>query len=174
MTLPEQCAILLAAIEQEILQAGDLIQWADSIIVAMEKPPAWIIELSTLYSPLTIDFASRLRAQASAPLPVSRRIQIIVLAYNSGLLSLPDTLSRLFRVMMVRGMRPPATDPLDRRLVDALHDWDEQDDLDVVELPLQAKFRELFREYRTNADDIIAILPWKFGGEGRGEVEPSI
>ncbi|HXR08645.1 MAG TPA: hypothetical protein VN765_15015 [Candidatus Acidoferrum sp.] len=153
--------MLVEAIEEEILQPDDIIRWADNIIMAAEKPPIWVIELSTTQSPLMIDFASRLRTQASAQLPVSRRIQIIVLAYNTGLLSLPDTLSRLFRVTMDRGMLPAVTDPLDRQLVDALCDWDQQDDLDVIEPPLRARLTELFREYLANADDIAAILPWK-------------
>ncbi len=166
MTFPEQGAILIEAIEEEILQADDLVQWADRVIMAMEKPPAWIIELSTLGSPFTIDFASRLRVQASAPLAASRQIQLIVLAHEAGLLTLPGTLCKLFRITMTERRGPPITDPLGRRLVDALLHWDQQDDLDVIEPPLRARLTELFREYRTNADDIIAILPWKFGRLG--------
>ncbi|MGD1085992.1 MAG: hypothetical protein ABSA47_14740 [Verrucomicrobiota bacterium] len=53
-------------------------------------------------------------------------------------------------------------DALDERLKDTLAEWDSQDDLEVIEPPLLAKFRALFREYLTSAGDIAAILPWKF------------
>ena len=45
---------------------------------------------------------------------------------------------------------------------DTLVDWDFQEDLDVIEPSLQAKFAALFREFLTDADDIAKILPWKF------------
>jgi hypothetical protein len=47
MTVSEQCAVLMEAIEDELLQPEDIVRWADEIIVAMEKPPTWIIELAT-------------------------------------------------------------------------------------------------------------------------------
>jgi hypothetical protein len=93
---------------------------------------------------------------------MSRRLQLIALAQNAGLLSLPATLPRLYRITIGPRPRPPITDPLGRRLVDALYDWDEQDDLDVIEPLLQAKFTALFQQYLKNTDDIVAILPWKF------------
>jgi len=54
-------------------------------------------------------------------------------------------------------------DPLGRRLQDTLVEWDCQDDLDVIEAPLKAKFMALFQEYLVNAYDLAAVLPWKFG-----------
>ena len=162
MTLPKQCAILMVAIEEELLQPEDIVRWADNIIVSMEEPPMWIIDLATLVSPHMTDFDTCLRAQASAPPPVSRRIQIIVLAHEVGSLSLSDTLSKLFRVTLCQSLGPRIKDPLERQLVDALVHWDQQDDLDVIGPPLQATFTSLFREYSKNASDIIAVLPWKF------------
>jgi hypothetical protein len=161
MTLPEQSAILLEAIKDELLQPEDVVRWADAVIVATEKPPQWVIELSTLHSPHLADFVSRLRQQASAALTVHRQLQLIVLAYDAGLFSLPTTLSKLFRVAIL-DREEPALDALGQRLVDTLIEWDCQEDLDVIEQPLQAKFTALFREYLTDADDIAAVLPWKF------------
>ncbi len=162
MTLSEQCVVLIEAVEDELLQPEDIIRWADKIIVAMEKPPAWIIELSMSRSPHMVDYASRLREQASASPPVRLQIQVVVLAYDAGLLSLSATLSKLFRITMVERRGPSITDPLARRLVGALADWDQQDNLGVIDPSLQSKLKALFREYLTNTDDIAAILPWKF------------
>jgi hypothetical protein len=104
MTLSEQCGILMEAIKEELLQPEDIIRWADGIIVAMDKPPTWIIELSTLDSPYLVDFAAWLRDQVTAPLPIRRQIQVIVLAHDAGLLSLSATLQKLFRLTILEGL----------------------------------------------------------------------
>jgi hypothetical protein len=65
MTLQEQCAVLLESVENEFLRLGDIIQWADGQIVAAEKPPAWLIDLSTLHPDQMVEFVSCLRKQAS-------------------------------------------------------------------------------------------------------------
>jgi hypothetical protein len=164
MTLAEQSSILIEAIEDELLQPEDIVRWADNIIVSMEKPPTWIIDLSTLGSPHMVEYVSRLRKQTSASPPLRRRIQIVVLAHEAGLLSLRSTLSKLFGVMILKRLEQ-LNDPLDGledRLHGALVDWDCQDDLDVIEPPLQDKLTALFREYLMNADGIAEIVPWKF------------
>jgi hypothetical protein len=93
-----------------------------------------------------------------------KRIQIVVLAHISGVLSLADTLPKLFRVAIVerQGAR---RDALDTQLVDALVDWDFQDDGTVIERPLRARFNALFREYLTDAQDVAAVLAWKSENE---------
>jgi hypothetical protein len=162
MTLSEQSAILLEAIEDELLQPEDIVRWAAEIIVAMDKPPTWIIELSTLGSPHMTDFASRLREQAPATLPLRRQIQVVVLAHQAGLLSLSAALSQLFRITILdRGKQP--LDASATRLQDLLVEWDCLDYLDVVEPTLEAKYEAMFREYLKDAEDIRTALPWKFG-----------
>jgi hypothetical protein len=162
MTLSEQCAVLMEAIDDELLQPEDIVRWADGIIVAMDKPPTWIIELSTLGSPHMIDFASPLREQASASLPMHRQIQVVVLAHDAGLIALPGALQKLFRITMLeRGRRP--MDALDTQLHGLLVEWDQLDDLVVIGLPLEPRLKALFREYLTDVEDIKAVLPWKFG-----------
>ena len=161
MTLSEQSAILVEAIEDELLQPEDLVRWSDRIIESMDKPPTWLIELSTTVSPYLVDFASRLREHASPTLSLHCQIQIVILAHEAGWLSLPASLQKLFRVTICeRGGRQ--LDALDERLADTLVEWRCQDDLDVIEPPLLAKFGALFREYLTSAGDMAAILPWKF------------
>jgi hypothetical protein len=161
VTLSEQSAILVEAIEDELLQPEDIVRWADRTIATVDKPPTWIIELSTSGSPDLVDFASRLREQAALPLSLHCQIQIVVLAHEAGLLSLSTTLPKLFRVIILeRGGRQ--MDALDERLKDALVGWDCQDDLAVVEPALLAKLTDLFRAYLAGADEIAAILPWKF------------
>ncbi|MEY4200695.1 MAG: hypothetical protein RLZZ265_2435 [Verrucomicrobiota bacterium] len=160
MTLAEQASILLEAIESELLQPADIVRWADGILVAMENPPAWIIDVSTVHPPDLEDVVRQLREHASA-LPVRRQVQVIVLAHDAGLLSLRDTLPKLFRVTILeRGER--SLDELDKRLVEALVDWDFQEDLDVIEPSLQVRLAALFREYLTDAQEMAAVLGPKF------------
>ena len=160
MTFAEQASILLEAIEAELLQPADIVRWADEILVAMENPPAWIIDVSTVHPPDLEDVVRQLREHASA-LPVRRQVQVIVLAHDAGLLSLRDTLPKLFRVTILeRGDR--SLDERDKRLVEALVDWDFQEDLDVIEPSLQVRLAALFREYLTDAQEMAAVLGPKF------------
>jgi hypothetical protein len=162
MTLSDQSAILLAAIENDLIQPEDIVRWADAAIVTLEKPPAWIIELSTLSSPHLADFERQLRKQSPMLLPMRRKVQIIVLGHKADLLSLPDTLSKLFRLRftnIIRGER----EPFDDQLASALIEWDDRLDLDLdPKDPLRGKFTSLFREYLKDADEIAEVLPWKF------------
>ena len=161
MTLSEQSAILLEAVEQELLREPEgIVRWADGVIVAMDEPPAWVIDLSMLRSPHLIDFVVPLREHASVPVALHRRIQVVVLAYLAGELSFADTLPKIFRVTILErhGVK---RDALDERLADALVEWDCQEDLSVIEPPLRAKFEALFREYSADAQDVAAVLQWR-------------
>jgi hypothetical protein len=160
MTLSEQSAVVLEAISDDLLQPEDVVNWADALIATMENPPSWLIELSTLGSPHMMDFVSRLRERAQVPLPTRRRIEVIVLAYDAGLLSLRDALPLLFRVAMTEP-ECRTLDEVGERLAGALIRWDCQEDLDVIEPSLQAKFEALFREYLRDASDIAAVIPQK-------------
>ena len=161
MTLSEQVAILLETAELELLQPEDIVRWADKVIVAMDKPPVWVVDLSMLRSPHLIDFIGLLRLHADVPVTLRRRFQIVVLAHITGVLPLADTLPKLFRVAIVehQGAR---RDALDARLADALVDWDFQEELSVIEPSLRARFDALFREYLTDVQDVAAVLAWKY------------
>jgi len=161
MTLPEQIAILLEAVEDEFLRPEDIILWADTILVVMERPPAWIIELSTLHPSKMVELVSLLRAQPRTPLTIRRQIQVIVLAHDAGLFSLQPTVSKLFRVAIFEQEERPL-DADGELLVDALVDWDCQEETSEIGPPLQARLELLFREFLSDADDVKAVLPWKF------------
>ena len=132
MTISQQAAIVLEAVKHELLRVDGIIRWADSVIIAAEKPESWLIELS-IHNPQDITgFVGLLRAHAAVSLPLRWRIQIIVLGYDAGLLSLFSSLPKLFRVLIFEE-KGEKLDSLDERLYDALVDWDSQEDLDVIE-----------------------------------------
>ena len=64
MTLSEQAAVLLRAANNELLHTEDIVRWADAVIAEMEKPPDWIVDLSTSNSPHMADFITRRRERA--------------------------------------------------------------------------------------------------------------
>jgi hypothetical protein len=160
MTFTDQSAIIRQAFENQLLKHEDIIRWADTAIVEMKEPPAILIELSMLPPANVVEMASYLRALAPIPVPMRRQIQLIVLAHHSGLLSFDVTVSKLFEVA-INGQSGHGN-ALDERLLDALVEWDCQEDLDTIEQPLRAKFTALFQEYLNDVDDIAALLPWKF------------
>lgn len=160
MTLADQAAIMLEAIDDGLLQPEDVVRWADTVIMAMEKPPAWVIELSTFGSPHMEDFVTHLREHAQLPPSIRRQVELIVLAYHAGLLSFRGTLPLLFRVTLLERKGRPL-DAVGERLANTLVEWDFQEDLDVIAPPLRAKFEAIFRDYLRNAHEISAVIPWR-------------
>lgn len=160
MTLSEQSAVVLEAVEQSLLKPQGIVHWADELIGSQEIQPYWLIELSTLNSQLLADYVPLLREHAEKSHSLHRRLQVVVLAYEAGLLDLVETLSKLFQLTIL-GPDRDRKDALDERLADALVEWDCQEELSVVELPLQAKFHALFKEYLTDAHDVASVLAWR-------------
>ena len=81
----QQAAIVVEAVEHGLLRVEGIIRWADSVIVADDKPASWLIELSTHDQQDITGFASLLRAHAAESLLLRWRVQIIVLAFDAGL-----------------------------------------------------------------------------------------
>lgn len=136
-----------------------VVRWADSAIVAADKPESWLIELSTLSPSDITGFIRLLHTHATETLPLRWRVQIIVLAYDAGLLSLAVSLRRLFTVLFIE-CRGAERDSSDEQLADALVAWDCLE-LDVIELPLHARFETLFRGYLADAHEVSSLLHLK-------------
>jgi hypothetical protein len=157
LTISQQAFVILEAFEHQLLRVDGIIRWADSVIVASEQPAWWLIELST-HNPNDIaGLVSLLRAQATESLPLRWRVQIIVLAQNAGRLSVRSSLPKLFQVLIFDN-KGAKEESLDKSLIDALIEWDSQDDLDVIEPALHAKFERLFRDYLTDAQLVSKVL----------------
>ena len=75
-------------------------------------------------------------------------------------LSVATSLPLLFRVLILERMGAER-DSADEQLIDALVEWDSQEDLDVIPSPLHARFETLFREYLADAHEISAVLHLK-------------
>jgi hypothetical protein len=159
MTLSQQAAILLEALDHELLRVDSIVRWADSAIVAADKPEAWLIELSTLDPSHITDFVTILHAHEDESLPLRWRVQITVLAYDAGLLSLAVSLRRLFTVVFIDG-KGAERDSSDERLADALVEWDCLES-DVIAPPLRARFETLFRSYLADAHEVSSLLRLK-------------
>jgi hypothetical protein len=71
-----------------------------------------------------------------------------------------SSLPKLFRVLIIE-TKGAKRDSLDERLRSALITWNFQEDLDVIEPQLHARFEMLFREYLADAHEVSAILHWK-------------
>jgi hypothetical protein len=164
MTISEQSAVLLQAVEFGLVQAEDIVRWSDRIVASLDKPPTWLIDLSGMPSPHITDLLSILRQHAGVKLPMAGRIQVIVLAFSAGLLPFQKSLSFIFQVVMVDRIKG---EDRPEGLVDALVEWDSQEDLDAVGPALKARFERLFEEALQGAGEIAEVLPWKFQRGGK-------
>ena len=167
MNLSEQCAVLLEAVEYDLLKQEDVIRWVDTVVEAMDKPPVWLIEFYTVNACHARSYEHLLREHSSGKLSTHRRIQVILLAFPLKGPLLHETLAKLFPIVICFDEeRPiPPLEALDERLVEALVWWDSQDNLDVVEEPLQGKLANIFREYLGDANEIASVLSWKFNSQ---------
>jgi len=157
MTITQQAAIVLDAVEHKLLRVEGIIRWADSALIAEDKPESWLIELSTFNPNDLTGVVNILRRHASGVLPLRWRVQVIVLAYAAGLLNVASSLPLLFRVVILEpnGGRK---DALDERLHTALVEWDCQENLEAIPTELQARLETQFREYLIGAQKIAAVL----------------
>ncbi len=155
MTLLEQCAVLIEAGEARLLQVGDVVQWADKLIVALDKPPPWIIELSTLHSNHVADYLLLLRQQTSVQLSPRQRIQLLIHAYQLNRLSLDELLQKCFEIIILEENKNLLTES-ENRLADLLVEWD-CNDL-IINQDLKSRFEEQFSEYMSGAEETTFLL----------------
>jgi hypothetical protein len=167
MTRAHEIAVLLEALEQGFLKPDAVIRWADAVIAAEPKPPEWLIDLSSLAKVHSEDVAAFLRSHA-AELPVRRKIELIAVAWQRGLLSLRHSLPRLFKITILEREGEP-TQRIEERLHKVLVSWDSQEDLDVLEAALLARLAAVLREFLPGAADIQPIIPYM----NRGMPEPA-
>ncbi len=156
MTLPEQTAIMLQAGQWGFIQPPDVQQWAYSVIEATTPhPPLWIIELATTPIRFMDDIFATLKAHA-CPLSLRRRLQIVILRHTTDSRPLRDALPVLFRVAFLE--EDDSDQSGDGPILDALAEWDCQDDIAVVPTQLASKFQSIFDEYLTDASDVASLL----------------
>ena len=163
MNLPEQIAVLAAALAEGYIGWEDAYRWAEAWL-AVEPTPSAIMDLFvTPPPPHRADWVMRLREKSPLPLSVDRQIQLLVVARQSGRLSDLDFEPKLFLFVM----EEPALGARGEQLWAALVDWDVSYDEDPVP-PLSVEVEELLAEYLADAGDMVALLPWLWGGV-RGE-----
>ena len=156
MTSSQQAAIVLEAVEQGFLHEDGIVRWADSVIVAAAKPEPWLIDLAMLASSHITDYTRILRGQSAESVPLHWRVQMVALAHQHGLVSLHDSLPKLFNILIFDSKEAPE-DSLDKQLHRALVEWDSQECLEVIEIPLAHKFKSIFQEYLADAGEISAL-----------------
>ena len=159
MTHAQQVAILWEALEHGFMRVDCIVRWADSMIGGVKKPESWIMELSTLNPSDITGFLRLLREHGTEPLPLRWRVQMIVLAYEAGLLSLAVCVPKLFTVLFI-DRRGAERELSDERLADALAEWDSLE-VNVIAPGLRARFEESFHDYLADANEISALLHLK-------------
>jgi hypothetical protein len=164
MTLAQQASVIVEAAKQELLRTDGILRWVDSTIVSLEHPPSWLIELSTLNPADLQDFIGILREHSDQqPPPLHLRIQVIILGWKAGIVSLQSSLQKLF-ILIVEGSDTKVNeDLLDRKLSDALADWDQLEEPNSIDSTLSSKFEIIFDEYLKDAAEVAGVLGWKYG-----------
>ncbi len=159
MTVSEQTALLLEALDYGFLEPDEIIRWADESIAATPNPAQWLIDLSILGKPYKEDVAAVLRQRAET-LPLRRTIELVALAWARGLLPVSAALAMLFKITILDREGAQQHGPEDA-LCDVLVEWECQQDSCVIQPELEARAEAVLRQYLTSAADIARFVPLK-------------
>lgn len=156
MTLPEQTALILYAGRKGFIQPPDARRWALSVIETMHEPPNWLIELATTPFRFMDDVFATLQSQA-AKLGQRQKLQIIIIAFESGALSFAESLRQLFQAAFLD--HDESSLPLEEDdLIAALADWNFLDDLNAIPPALESRFRSVFARYLAEAECVASVI----------------
>ena len=158
MTLPEQCAVLLDAFLRGLCKREDVVAWADRLIMNTDAAPDGVLDLSVPADRLRGDFVSILGAQAARELPLRRRVQIIMLAYDCGVIDFLDTAGRL-SILLIDEQDTPPTEPDIKRMMDPRWDlfilWEQ---VDVRDPAKERRLEGRFGPFRTDREELRSIF----------------
>ncbi len=96
----EESAWISAAARLGLTTCDAIVAWADSHIMRLDSPPYWLIELSTLRSDATADFAKIIESTAPRTLTTDEKVALAASAYLHSALGLQGTLTILFRILL--------------------------------------------------------------------------
>lgn len=85
-------------------------RWADEKIMAIDPPPYWLIELSSLKSRDSTDYAAIIRPQMLQPLTTGQRIALVAAAFERQLIDFKKALRLLFQIWIPRPSRSAPAD----------------------------------------------------------------
>ena len=156
MTISQQAALILEAVEQGFIHEDGIIRWADSMIAETVKPEPWLINLAKLASSQITDYTRILRGQSAESVPLHWRVQLVALAHQNGLLNLHDSLPKLFSILIF-DPKEALRDSLDEQLHAALVEWDGHGCLEAIEVSQAHQFQKIFQDYLADAGEISAL-----------------
>jgi predicted RNase H-like HicB family nuclease len=129
-TLDEARWVYEAAL-QGIASAKNIVSWADEKIMVIDKPPYWLIELSTLKSGDPPAYSRAIEAQVLRPLTLKEKVGLIAAAYDGATLSLENALGLLHELGCSNDPEEDLPDPIWELLVEWDHEPDTGGDLEV-------------------------------------------
>ena len=140
----EEAALVHAAALSDIVLPAEIVRWADAWIMALDEPPYWLIELSTLKSPRGADYAAVISPELERRLKSTECVSLVIAAFDRQLLDLETALAKIFEIWLpISKMAPDdAPDPFDHSLFeegpipDLLVTWD-----CIMDEPVDEAFR---------------------------------
>jgi len=123
ISTPQQAGIALRALEFGELPAQAVVRWADGAIIATERPPPWLIDLSLL-DEARLDEMLRLLHQHAERME-SREVDVCILAhlFFTGRLPTEQLFRRAFDACYLE-YEAPRSAPV-QKLGDILFHWDQ-------------------------------------------------
>lgn len=112
-----------------IATPADIVRWADAKIMAIDVPPYWLIELSTLKSRDPQDYAKVIEPELSGRLDTDSKVSLIAAAVGQGHIDLGKAMGELWRIWMPPGC-PERGETLPADLADLLMVLDYYEDGD--------------------------------------------
>ncbi len=138
-----------------------IVRWADAEIIAEQKPPHWLIELSLLDSELFAEMIHLLRQHVEEV--KSREVDVCILAhlFFKGRISIEQLFQRAFEACIC-DYDTPRSEPFEK-LADVLRDWDMSDLPDPDQGNWRLRASEALRECQRECGESPQFIAELYG-----------
>lgn len=119
----DEAAWVFEAARLGITTREAIVAWADEKIMQMDQPPYWLIELSTLGSSDSRDYASVIQPQLRVTLTHDRRVSLVISSLDRQFIEFDTALDVLFRVWLPLPPEEPVSG-FPEPIADLLAEWD--------------------------------------------------
>jgi hypothetical protein len=152
MATPDKSGVMLRAVVFGGLPVRAIVRWADEAIIAEQKPPQWLIDLSVLDSERFAEMLYLLRQHVKET--KSREVDVCILAhlFFNGQLSIEQLFQRVFEACIC-DYDTPKSEPFER-LADVLVDWDTSDLPDPAQGNWRVRVSEALMECQRACGDL--------------------
>ncbi|MCW1915363.1 type II toxin-antitoxin system HicB family antitoxin [Luteolibacter sp. GHJ8] len=143
----EEAPWMFEAARLGVATPESIIAWSDAKVMDLDRPPFFLIELSTLRSSDSRNYASVIQAHVPETLDAEQRISLVVTAFDQQVIDLDEALPILFRLWLPLPPEKP-TSGIPEHVADLLAEWDIISDVEPLPEDFVSRCMTVFAHHR--------------------------